>query len=88
MKGFGMGLKLWAHFESLWMFTANVVFLPSSPGTVLTVQALSEDDHKFWIQAMGGKEPVSHAPTLLCHLCSLTLSCRISTVFWNENFIK
>uniref|UniRef100_A0A3B1JM16 Rho GTPase activating protein 10 n=1 Tax=Astyanax mexicanus TaxID=7994 RepID=A0A3B1JM16_ASTMX len=27
------------------------------PGTVLTVQALSEDDHKFWMQAMGGKEP-------------------------------
>uniref|UniRef100_A0A8C6U2A8 Rho GTPase-activating protein 10 n=1 Tax=Neogobius melanostomus TaxID=47308 RepID=A0A8C6U2A8_9GOBI len=30
------------------------------PGTVLTVQALSEDDQKFWMQAMGGKEPVSH----------------------------
>uniref|UniRef100_A0AAQ5XIR7 Rho GTPase activating protein 10 n=1 Tax=Amphiprion ocellaris TaxID=80972 RepID=A0AAQ5XIR7_AMPOC len=30
------------------------------PGTVLTVQTLSEDDHKFWMQAMGGKEPVSH----------------------------
>uniref|UniRef100_A0A8D3DXB9 Rho GTPase activating protein 10 n=1 Tax=Scophthalmus maximus TaxID=52904 RepID=A0A8D3DXB9_SCOMX len=29
------------------------------PGLVLTVQALSEDDHKFWMQAMGGKEPVS-----------------------------
>uniref|UniRef100_A0AAX7T9Q9 Rho GTPase activating protein 10 n=1 Tax=Astatotilapia calliptera TaxID=8154 RepID=A0AAX7T9Q9_ASTCA len=29
------------------------------PGTVLTVQALSEDDHKFWMQAMGGKEPVT-----------------------------
>uniref|UniRef100_A0AAQ5ZIQ0 Rho GTPase activating protein 10 n=1 Tax=Amphiprion ocellaris TaxID=80972 RepID=A0AAQ5ZIQ0_AMPOC len=29
------------------------------PGTVLTVQTLSEDDHKFWMQAMGGKEPVS-----------------------------
>uniref|UniRef100_A0A8C2WZH4 Rho GTPase activating protein 10 n=1 Tax=Cyclopterus lumpus TaxID=8103 RepID=A0A8C2WZH4_CYCLU len=28
------------------------------PGTVLTVQALSEDDHKFWMQAMGGKEAV------------------------------
>uniref|UniRef100_A0A4W6EQ60 Rho GTPase activating protein 10 n=1 Tax=Lates calcarifer TaxID=8187 RepID=A0A4W6EQ60_LATCA len=32
------------------------------PGTVLTVQALSEDDHKFWMQAMGGKEPVSQPP--------------------------
>uniref|UniRef100_A0A671UTN0 Rho GTPase activating protein 10 n=1 Tax=Sparus aurata TaxID=8175 RepID=A0A671UTN0_SPAAU len=31
------------------------------PGTVLTVQALSEDDHKFWMQAMGGKEPVIDA---------------------------
>uniref|UniRef100_A0AAY4A580 Rho GTPase-activating protein 10 n=1 Tax=Denticeps clupeoides TaxID=299321 RepID=A0AAY4A580_9TELE len=29
------------------------------PGTVVTVQALSEDDHKFWMQAMGGREPVS-----------------------------
>uniref|UniRef100_A0AAR2LAR2 Rho GTPase activating protein 10 n=1 Tax=Pygocentrus nattereri TaxID=42514 RepID=A0AAR2LAR2_PYGNA len=29
------------------------------PGTVLTVQALSEDDHKFWMQAMGGKEPAN-----------------------------
>ncbi|XP_023813420.2 rho GTPase-activating protein 10 [Oryzias latipes] len=27
------------------------------PGTVFTVQALSEDDFKFWMQAMGGKEP-------------------------------
>uniref|UniRef100_A0AAQ4RS80 Rho GTPase-activating protein 10 n=1 Tax=Gasterosteus aculeatus aculeatus TaxID=481459 RepID=A0AAQ4RS80_GASAC len=26
------------------------------PGTVLTVQAMSEDDHKFWMQAMDGKE--------------------------------
>ncbi|KAK3553673.1 hypothetical protein QTP70_006879 [Hemibagrus guttatus] len=30
------------------------------PGTVLTVQALSEDDQRFWMQAMGGKEPVHH----------------------------
>lgn len=29
------------------------------PGTALTVQALSEGDHKFWMLAMGGKEPVS-----------------------------
>ncbi|CAL8331370.1 unnamed protein product [Lota lota] len=28
------------------------------PGTVLTVQTLSEDDHRFWMQAMGGKEPL------------------------------
>ncbi|XP_026116396.1 rho GTPase-activating protein 10-like [Carassius auratus] len=26
------------------------------PITVLTVQALSEDDHRFWMHAMGGKE--------------------------------
>lgn len=32
------------------------------PGTVLTVQALSEDDHKFWMLAMGGKEHIG------CHL--------------------
>uniref|UniRef100_A0A671US64 Rho GTPase-activating protein 10 n=1 Tax=Sparus aurata TaxID=8175 RepID=A0A671US64_SPAAU len=32
------------------------------PGTVLTVQALSEDDHKFWMQAMGGKEPCAALP--------------------------
>ncbi|XP_051561529.1 rho GTPase-activating protein 10-like isoform X1 [Myxocyprinus asiaticus] len=30
------------------------------PGTVLTVQALSEDDYRFWIQAMGGKEPMQY----------------------------
>ncbi|KAI4893957.1 hypothetical protein NFI96_018684 [Prochilodus magdalenae] len=30
------------------------------PGTVLTVQALSENDQKFWMQAMGGKEPVHY----------------------------
>ncbi|MCJ8730216.1 hypothetical protein PDJAM_G00181670 [Pangasius djambal] len=30
------------------------------PGIVLTVQAFSEDDHRFWMQAMGGKEPVHH----------------------------
>uniref|UniRef100_A0A8C7D4Y6 Rho GTPase activating protein 10 n=1 Tax=Oncorhynchus kisutch TaxID=8019 RepID=A0A8C7D4Y6_ONCKI len=34
------------------------------PGTVLTVQSLSEDDHKFWIHAMGGKEP-GHVNCLL-----------------------
>ncbi|XP_019717638.1 rho GTPase-activating protein 10 isoform X3 [Hippocampus comes] len=28
------------------------------PGTALTVQALSEGDHKFWMLAMGGKEPI------------------------------
>ncbi|XP_061107152.1 rho GTPase-activating protein 10-like isoform X1 [Conger conger] len=28
------------------------------PGLVLTVQALSEDDRKFWTQAMGGKDPM------------------------------
>ncbi|KAG7458783.1 hypothetical protein MATL_G00224280 [Megalops atlanticus] len=28
------------------------------PGVVLTVQALSEDDRRFWMQAMGGKEPM------------------------------
>ncbi|RXN24448.1 rho GTPase-activating 10 [Labeo rohita] len=26
------------------------------PSTVLTVQALSDDDHRFWMHAMGGKE--------------------------------
>ncbi|KAM3624099.1 uncharacterized protein V6R79_018857 [Siganus canaliculatus] len=30
------------------------------PGMVLTVQALSEDDQKFWMQSMGGKEPIGH----------------------------
>ncbi|XP_063074292.1 rho GTPase-activating protein 10 isoform X2 [Engraulis encrasicolus] len=33
------------------------------PGTLLTVQALSEDDHKFWMHAMGGKEPVHYLGT-------------------------
>ncbi|XP_062372463.1 rho GTPase-activating protein 10 isoform X1 [Sardina pilchardus] len=30
------------------------------PGIVVTVQALSEDDHKFWMHAMGGKEPIHY----------------------------
>ncbi|XP_006629606.1 rho GTPase-activating protein 10 isoform X1 [Lepisosteus oculatus] len=29
------------------------------PGVVLTVQALSEEDRKHWMEAMGGKEPVN-----------------------------
>uniref|UniRef100_A0A671KPH4 Rho GTPase activating protein 10 n=1 Tax=Sinocyclocheilus anshuiensis TaxID=1608454 RepID=A0A671KPH4_9TELE len=29
------------------------------PSTVLTVQALSEDDYRFWMHAMGGKESVT-----------------------------
>ncbi|KAJ8271854.1 hypothetical protein COCON_G00107130 [Conger conger] len=28
------------------------------PGVLLAVQALSEDDRRFWMQAMGGKEPI------------------------------
>uniref|UniRef100_A0A8C2WWN1 Rho GTPase-activating protein 10 n=1 Tax=Cyclopterus lumpus TaxID=8103 RepID=A0A8C2WWN1_CYCLU len=40
------------------------------PGTVLTVQALSEDDHKFWMQAMGGKEAVSQPPARFSLLLS------------------
>lgn len=51
---------------------ANVVWLAHRPGTVLTVQALSEDDHKFWMQAMGGKEPVSQPPLLCSHLLTHT----------------
>uniref|UniRef100_A0A9J7X1S5 Rho GTPase-activating protein 10 n=1 Tax=Cyprinus carpio carpio TaxID=630221 RepID=A0A9J7X1S5_CYPCA len=30
------------------------------PSTVLTVQALSEDDHRFWMHAMGGKESMQY----------------------------
>lgn len=57
----------------------NVVLLSPRPGTVLTVQALSEDDHKFWMQAMGGKEPVSQPP-LQCHHLPLTLGlCSLTT---------
>lgn len=48
----------------------SVVWLSPRPGTVLTVQALSEDDHKFWMQAMGGKEPVSQLSQ--CHHLPLT----------------
>uniref|UniRef100_A0A8C4HHR4 Rho GTPase activating protein 10 n=1 Tax=Dicentrarchus labrax TaxID=13489 RepID=A0A8C4HHR4_DICLA len=36
------------------------------PGTVLTVQALSEDDQKFWMQAMGGKDPVTALHHKVC----------------------
>jgi len=43
----------------VWLF---VCFF-SRPGTVLTVQAVSEDDHRFWMHAMGGKEPVCQSLT-------------------------
>uniref|UniRef100_A0A8C9XZS0 Rho GTPase activating protein 10 n=1 Tax=Sander lucioperca TaxID=283035 RepID=A0A8C9XZS0_SANLU len=43
-------------------------FQNNMPGTVLTVQALSEDDHKFWMQAMGGKEP-NRAMQIKFHYC-------------------
>uniref|UniRef100_A0AAQ4RJG8 Rho GTPase activating protein 10 n=1 Tax=Gasterosteus aculeatus aculeatus TaxID=481459 RepID=A0AAQ4RJG8_GASAC len=43
------------------------------PGTVLTVQAMSEDDHKFWMQAMDGKEAVSQPPAPCCVFVLLTL---------------
>ncbi|KAJ8262154.1 hypothetical protein GJAV_G00163070 [Gymnothorax javanicus] len=33
------------------------------PGLVLTVQASSDDDRKFWMQAMGGKEPMRSSRT-------------------------
>uniref|UniRef100_A0A8C4ZZK7 Rho GTPase activating protein 10 n=1 Tax=Gadus morhua TaxID=8049 RepID=A0A8C4ZZK7_GADMO len=48
------------------------------PGTVLTVQSMSEDDHKFWMQAMGGKEPVSQLtlPSLPSHHLSHSLLAR------------
>uniref|UniRef100_A0A8C9Y0X1 Rho GTPase activating protein 10 n=1 Tax=Sander lucioperca TaxID=283035 RepID=A0A8C9Y0X1_SANLU len=54
------------------------------PGTVLTVQALSEDDHKFWMQAMGGKEPVSQLPAQ-CHQ-PLTFDAQLDDV--GLSFIK
>uniref|UniRef100_A0AAY5EH48 Rho GTPase activating protein 10 n=1 Tax=Electrophorus electricus TaxID=8005 RepID=A0AAY5EH48_ELEEL len=38
------------------------------PGTVFTAQALSEDDHRFWVQEMGGKEPVSKSLICTCVL--------------------
>uniref|UniRef100_A0A673VYE4 Rho GTPase activating protein 10 n=1 Tax=Salmo trutta TaxID=8032 RepID=A0A673VYE4_SALTR len=47
------------------------------PGTVLTVQSLSEDDHKFWIHAMGGKEPVIKLYFQSLSINSLMLVCAI-----------
>lgn len=60
----------------------DAVWLSSSPGTLLTVQALSEDDHKFWMQAMGGKEPVSQ-PLLCFHLPLTLILCRSTNIFDN-----
>lgn len=59
----------------LWLcYADDLIFFVSRPGTVLTVQALSEDDHKFWMQAMGGKEPVSW-------LCSMLLCFYIKCLY-------
>lgn len=52
------------HISKAWS-KVNVVCMCYRPGTVLTVQSLSEDDYKLWMQAMGGKEPVSQPQ--MCH---------------------
>lgn len=49
----------------------------SRPGVVYTLQALSEEDRKQWMDAMDGKEPVSDTPDgiVVCNtsnLCPLT----------------
>lgn len=48
----------------------SCVLYVSRPGTLLTVQALSEDDYRFWLQAMGGKEPVSYTSAQI-HLLAI-----------------
>uniref|UniRef100_A0A8C1Z7R3 Rho GTPase-activating protein 10 n=1 Tax=Cyprinus carpio TaxID=7962 RepID=A0A8C1Z7R3_CYPCA len=45
------------------------------PITVLTVQALSEDDHRFWMHAMGGKEPVRQSFTSASNSSMKTILC-------------
>lgn len=60
-----------------------------SPGIVLTVQAISEDDHRFWMQAMGGKEPVSesHCETQPARLVVWYLTlCERAGWTWNSCF--
>lgn len=57
---------LWRMSQSFALY--EYVLSLSRPGTLLTVQALSEDDYRFWLQAMGGKEPVSYV-----HLSSNTV---------------
>uniref|UniRef100_A0A9J7X712 Rho GTPase activating protein 10 n=1 Tax=Cyprinus carpio carpio TaxID=630221 RepID=A0A9J7X712_CYPCA len=45
------------------------------PITVLTVQALSDDDHRFWMHAMGGKEPVRQSFTSASNSSMKTILC-------------
>uniref|UniRef100_A0A8C9TC28 Rho GTPase activating protein 10 n=1 Tax=Scleropages formosus TaxID=113540 RepID=A0A8C9TC28_SCLFO len=40
------------------LWPLRLLFAPS-PGAMLTVQTLSEEDRKLWMEAMGGTEPVS-----------------------------
>uniref|UniRef100_A0A3Q2XVG3 Rho GTPase-activating protein 10 n=1 Tax=Hippocampus comes TaxID=109280 RepID=A0A3Q2XVG3_HIPCM len=47
------------------------------PGTALTVQALSEGDHKFWMLAMGGKEPQK---ALRYKYCSVAVDAQLDDV--------
>uniref|UniRef100_A0A8D0CI50 Rho GTPase activating protein 10 n=1 Tax=Scleropages formosus TaxID=113540 RepID=A0A8D0CI50_SCLFO len=49
----------WKTTEALDRRFCLDIEITDRPGMVLTVQALSEEDRKFWMQAMGGKEPVS-----------------------------
>ena len=67
---FGYFCVITRSYHALFCFSP-----PLSPGTVLTVQSMSEDDHKFWMQAMGGKEPVSQLtlPSLPSHHLSHSL---------------
>ncbi|XP_018611737.1 rho GTPase-activating protein 10-like isoform X2 [Scleropages formosus] len=50
----------WKTTEALDRRFCLDIEITDRPGMVLTVQALSEEDRKFWMQAMGGKEPVSY----------------------------
>lgn len=80
------------QFPAVCTSNADVVWLSSSPGTVLTVQAMSEDDHKFWMQAMDGKEAVSQPPAPCCVFVLLTLEscsstvCCLTAIFLRKSF--
>lgn len=62
-----------SEFEKRFCFDLT---FKEKPGIVYTFQALSEKDHRSWLSAMDGTEPVSQKKPPL----SLSLSCSISNL--------
>ena len=58
---------IWTGLKfSIWY--RDILLYVCRPSTVLTFQALSEDDRKLWMDVMDGKEPVSFVDVPVVHI--------------------